>query len=85
MEFLLNARQMKTCDSDTIQNTGIPSLVLMERAALATVEEMQRFGCDLRSVLVVCGSGNNGGDGFAAARLLDEIGVRVTVAFAGKP
>ncbi len=83
MEFLLNAQQMKYCDSDTIEKIGIPSLVLMERAALAVVDETFHAGCDLRSVLVVCGSGNNGGDGFAVARLLDEQGVRVTVAFVG--
>lgn len=83
MEFLLNAQQMKHCDSDTIEKIGIPSLVLMERAALAVVDEIFRAGCDLRSVLVVCGSGNNGGDGFAIARLLDEQGMRVTVAFVG--
>ena len=83
MEFLLNAEQMGHCDKDTIEKIGIPSLVLMERAALSVVEEIFREGCDLRSVLVVCGSGNNGGDGFAVARLLDEQGVRVTVAFIG--
>ncbi len=84
MEFLLNAAQMKQYDYDTIHKIGIPSLVLMERAALCTVEEMYRFRCSLQSVLVVCGSGNNGGDGFAVARLLDEQGVRVSVAFVGR-
>lgn len=84
MEFLLSSEQMRHCDSDTIQEIGIPSLVLMERAALAAVDEIYRSGCDLQSVLVVCGSGNNGGDGFAIARLLDEQGVRVTVAFVGR-
>ncbi len=83
MEFLLNAEQMRHCDNDTIEKIGIPSLVLMERAALSVVDEICRAGCDLRSVLVICGSGNNGGDGFAVARLLDEQGVRVTVAFVG--
>ncbi|HIR76896.1 MAG TPA: NAD(P)H-hydrate dehydratase [Candidatus Choladousia intestinipullorum] len=84
MEFLLNAAQMKQYDYDTIHRIGIPSLVLMERAALCVAEEMHRFGCDLSSVLVVCGSGNNGGDGFAVARILDEQGVRVRVAFVGR-
>ena len=83
MEFLLNAAQMKQYDYDTIHKIGIPSLVLMERAALCTVEEIHRAQCDLHSVLVVCGSGNNGGDGFAAARLLDAQGIRVSVAFVG--
>ena len=84
MEFLLNASQMKQCDVDTIQKIGIPSMVLMERAALAVKEELFREKLDLSSVLVVCGSGNNGGDGLAVARLLDEAGVRVSVAFVGK-
>ena len=84
MEFLLNASQMKQCDGDTIQKIGIPSMVLMERAALAVKEELFREKLDLSSVLVVCGSGNNGGDGLAVARLLDEAGVRVSVAFVGK-
>lgn len=84
MEFLLNAVQMKQYDYDTIHKIGIPSLVLMERAALCVVEEMHRFGCSMSSVLVVCGAGNNGGDGFAVARILDEQGVRVRVAFVGR-
>lgn len=84
MEFLVTAAQMKQCDDYTIHEIGIPSMVLMERAALAVTEEMERSGLDLSSVLVVCGSGNNGGDGFAVARLLDERGIRVTVAFAGR-
>jgi NAD(P)H-hydrate epimerase len=84
MEFLVTAAQMKQCDEYTIRRLGLPSMVLMERAALAVTEEMQRERMDLSSVLVVCGSGNNGGDGFAVARLLDEQGVRVTVAFEGK-
>lgn len=84
MEYLLNSAQMKRCDRDTIEKIGIPSLVLMERAALAVVEEIEAASLDLRSVLVVCGSGNNGGDGFAVARLLSDREVPVTVVFAGR-
>lgn len=84
MEFLLNAQQMKHCDKDTIEKIGIPSMVLMERAALSVVEEMEQHSLNLNSVLVICGSGNNGGDGFAIARLLDEKGICVTVAFVGR-
>ncbi|MCD7882597.1 MAG: NAD(P)H-hydrate dehydratase [Lachnospiraceae bacterium] len=72
MERLLNAGQMKACDEYTIRQIGIPSAVLMERAALAVVEEMHKARLDLSRVLVVCGSGNNGGDGFAVARLLSQ-------------
>ncbi len=84
MEFLLNAELMKRCDRDTIEKIGIPSLVLMERAALGVAEELTAGGFDLSSVLVLCGSGNNGGDGFAVARILEERGVRVTAAFVGR-
>ncbi|MCC8047225.1 MAG: NAD(P)H-hydrate dehydratase [Clostridiales bacterium] len=72
MERLLNAAQMKACDTYTIRQIGIPSAVLMERAALAVVEEMKKACLDLSRVLVVCGSGNNGGDGFAIARILSR-------------
>lgn len=83
METILDARQMKQCDRDTIEQLGIPSAVLMERAALAVVEELYLAKLPLARVLVVCGPGNNGGDGFAVARLLAERGVRVTTAFVG--
>ena len=65
---------MKEADEHTIQQIGIPSVVLMERAALQIVDTMIREKIDLRKALIVCGSGNNGGDGFAAARLLKERG-----------
>ena len=71
-------------DRHTIQQIGIPSVVLMERAALQVVDTMIREQIDLKKVLIVCGSGNNGGDGFAAARLLRERGYDVSVFFAGK-
>lgn len=53
---------MQRADEYTIQKIGIPSLVLMERAALKTVEVMKEKGISLDHCLVVCGSGNNGGD-----------------------
>lgn len=84
MEYLLTAGETKKCDSDTIEQIGIPSMVLMERAALCLVEEMEQRNFPLQSVLVLCGSGNNGGDGFAAARLLWQKKRKVTVVFAGK-
>lgn len=84
MEVLLNSGQMKACDQAAIYKTGIPSMVLMERAALSVVDEMMEAHMNLASVLVVCGSGNNGGDGFAIARLLKERDVSVTIAFVGR-
>ena len=52
MEYLVNSREMKLCDFNTINKLGMPSMVLMERAALAVVEELE--GLDLGKVLVVC-------------------------------
>lgn len=56
----------------------------MERAALACVDELYRSGAALDRVLVICGSGNNGGDGFAIARLLFLDQVPVSIWFVGK-
>lgn len=79
MKQVVTSSEMKVLDKNTIENHGIPSLVLMERAALAVVEELYNHPFDLTNVLVVCGSGNNGGDGIAIARLLHLAGVRVSV------
>ncbi len=91
MEYLLTAQQMKECDAHTIEEIGIPSMVLMERAAASVVEEMHNASFDLSKVLVLCGSGNNGGDGCAVARILKEENDRVpdenrtvVVAFVGR-
>ncbi len=81
MEYLVTGQEMKSWDAWTIRQLGIPSLVLMERAALGVVEALREF--DLRKVLVVCGSGNNGGDGFAVARLLWEEQIPVSILFVG--
>ncbi len=43
MKILVNSRQMKQCDKNTIERFGVPSLVLMERAALSTAEEIDRY------------------------------------------
>lgn len=84
MRYLPNGMQMSSADRHTIEEIGIPSLVLMERAALKTVETIRAHGIDTTRVLVVCGSGNNGGDGFAIARLLTEEGDCAHILFAGR-
>ena len=82
MRFLLSHSEMKSCDSSTTERYGIPPEVLMERAALAVRDTvLQEFAPE--KVLVLCGSGNNGGDGFAAARLLLLSGVQADVLFLG--
>ena len=84
MRYLPDGVQMKAADTYTIEELGVPSLVLMERAALKVVEALHERKIDTTRTLVVCGSGNNGGDGFAVARLLAEEGMHAEVLFAGK-
>ena len=83
MEILLTGKQSQQLDAHTIHETGIPSLVLMERASLAAAHEAQELCkeiCGRRPrIAAVCGSGNNGGDGIAAARILAERGYDVDI------
>lgn len=73
MKYLVNAAQMKAIDEYTSNEIGIPSLVLMEKAAMAIVETMLLNIAKSDKILAVCGTGNNGGDGVAAARILKEL------------
>ena len=83
MKYFLTGQQMKKADIHTIDSIGIPSMVLMERAALGVVQMVEREVPQMTTVLVVCGSGNNGGDGYAIARLLHLKGYQVTLCFVG--
>ncbi|MCK4546605.1 MAG: NAD(P)H-hydrate dehydratase [Candidatus Eisenbacteria sp.] len=73
------AGEMRSIDTRAIQGMGIPGLDLMERAGSAVARVTQEIlGSEPGGrVVVLCGKGNNGGDGFVAARLLKEHGVRV--------
>lgn len=84
MRYLPDGAWMQKADRNMIDRIGIPPVVLMEHAACRTVEILEKEKFDCSDTLVVCGSGNNGGDGFAIARLLFRQGCRVTVLFAGK-
>lgn len=82
----ITAEQMRHYDSYTINTIGIPSLVLMERAALAVRDEvLNAFPLNLQNIVVVAGSGNKGGDGLDVARLLHIAGVKVTILNVGNP
>ena len=83
MIYLPTGEQMRRADLYTIEEIGVPSMVLMERAALEVVRCMEEEQLDFRKVLVICGSGNNGGDGYAIARLLHLKVHDVTIFFAG--
>ena len=83
---VLNAAQMRDADRRAIEEIGIPSLVLMENAGRQAVAAMEAMYSDLaeRQVGVVCGRGNNGGDGFVVARTLTQRGVDVAVFLLGR-
>ena len=81
-KFLVTTEEMRRYDGNTIKQLKLPAAVLMERAALSVVQQLKkRFG-DLQDkrILVLCGGGNNGGDGMAVARLLLEEGISPEVA-----
>jgi hydroxyethylthiazole kinase-like uncharacterized protein yjeF len=82
---VLNTAQMREADRRTVEDIGIPSLVLMENAGRQAVAAMEAIYSDLleRQVAVLCGRGNNGGDGFVIARTLVQRGVDVAVFLIG--
>lgn len=81
---LLTAEEMLRAEKITIDN-GTPSLTLMENAGRGVTEEVVRRFPRGSKVLVMCGPGNNGGDGFVCARTLRERGYQVRLALLVKP
>lgn len=84
--YLLKASEMKEADRYTIEKVGIPGMVLMENAGVAVVNALNEAFPpeDGRKIIVFCGKGNNGGDGFVAARHLLLGGDDVDVVLLGK-
>ncbi len=83
MKYLLTNAQMREADKFTIENLGVPSLALMERAGEALYAEAKKLAPNGR-VLCVCGGGNNGGDGFVCGRKLLLDGRQVDAVFFAK-
>jgi ADP-dependent NAD(P)H-hydrate dehydratase / NAD(P)H-hydrate epimerase len=82
---VLNTQQMREADRRTIDEIGIPAIVLMENAGRQAVAAMEAAFEDLTTshVGVLCGRGNNGGDGFVVARTLIQRGVETSVFLLG--
>ncbi|WP_283680139.1 NAD(P)H-hydrate epimerase [Lentilactobacillus sp. Marseille-Q4993] len=86
MSHLITVQESRDLDKKTIEEIGIPSLVLMERAALGIYNDMQTNPeLDLTKTLVLVGNGNNGGDGLVVARLLYTHGYDVDLLLVGNP
>src|SRR6476620_9847553 len=82
MDEVLTTAQMHEADKLAIA-AGVPGPALMDKAGAAVADAVcRRFGAGARA-LVLCGPGNNGGDGFVAARIRAARGVRVEVALLG--
>ena len=84
---LSRAEEMMSADRKMAEEYGVPTLILMEHAALALFSEMKKRNLTSGKTVIVCGKGNNGGDGYALARLMKNDGCDVSVinAFAMAP
>lgn len=78
--YIANQKEMQLLDRYTIENLGLPGVVLMENAGSSVVQEILLHypKCET-NILVLAGSGNNGGDGFVIARRLADLGYHVTL------
>src|SRR5579859_4187261 len=81
---ILTAEEMGAVDRRTAEEFGVPLSELMERAGGAVAGFCLRQYPMVERVVVLCGKGNNGGDGFVAARVLAEAGVDVGVLLLGR-
>lgn len=85
MRSVMNAQQMRDVDRYMIETLHIPGLVLMENAAMGTAQLIMQEAEPGSVVHVFCGTGNNGGDGLACARVLMANGYDVYVVIVGDP
>jgi NAD(P)H-hydrate epimerase len=82
---ILDNDGMREADRHTIEDLGVPGMVLMENAATGVVDAVRDVFPDARRILILCGPGNNGGDGFAASRHLHNGGLEVQLCLLGDP
>ena len=81
MEKVLSNAQMRLADAYTVKGNGVSSAELMRRAGVALADETEKVAKKLKTneILVVCGTGNNGGDGYVCASELSKRGFSVAV------
>ena len=82
---VLSAAEMQACDRATTERFGVPSIELMRAASSAVAALAREQFPESRRVTVLCGRGNNGGDGMMTARLLAGAGLEVTTLLLGAP
>jgi NAD(P)H-hydrate epimerase len=81
---VLTAEQMATVDRRAVEELGVPSMILMENAAIGLADALGRHFPDAAEVTLLCGPGNNGGDGLALARHLEARGYSYRVFLVAK-
>jgi NAD(P)H-hydrate epimerase len=80
--FWLSRDEVRELDRRAAEEYGVPGVVLMENAGRGCAELLMRLNPDRKPTVILCGPGNNGGDGFVIARHLDNHGWPVHVVFA---
>src|SRR5256885_4907044 len=80
---IVNAEQMRNIDRRAIERFGVPSIVLMENAALAVVDAIFEHYPTIERAAIFCGTGANGGDGLAGARAIQKPGGVPTIPIPG--
>src|SRR5580658_6807721 len=76
---IVTAAEMREIDRATVERFGVPSLTLMENAGTAVANFILHSFPNANRIVIICGKGNNGGDGFVAARKLHRAGRVVEV------
>src|SRR5260370_20797333 len=82
---IVSAAEMRAIDRATSERFGVPSLTLMENAGAAVADYVLSHHAAAGRIVVFCGKGNNGGDGFVAARRLHEKGKNAQVILLADP
>jgi NAD(P)H-hydrate epimerase len=87
MEHLLTAEEMKECDRETIENRKVSGESLMDKASLGAAKAASKMLGEVRGkqIAVLCGKGNNGGDGFGTSLYLGQMGASIKVYLLGSP
>jgi hydroxyethylthiazole kinase-like uncharacterized protein yjeF len=87
MKRVVSAEEMRWCDKTTINTYNVPGLLLMENAGRGVADVVKRefFPLESKHILVICGKGNNGGDGFVVARMLLNSCAHISVLLVASP
>jgi NAD(P)H-hydrate epimerase len=82
---IVSTAEMRAIDRSTSERFGVPSLTLMENAGAAVADYVLSHHSAARRIVVFCGKGNNGGDGFVAARRLHQQGKKIQLILLADP